>query len=50
MPRRGETILGGHAVATVGYNAAGQRFIVRNSCGSKWWKKGYYRASSNKSA
>ena len=36
-----EAALGGHAVLAVGYNDAGQRFIVRNSWGSKWGKKGY---------
>ena len=41
MPRSGEAMLGGHAVAAVGYNDADQRFIVRNSWGSKWGKKGY---------
>jgi len=41
MPRTGEAMLGGHAVAAVGYNDADQRFIVRNSWGSKWGKKGY---------
>jgi C1A family cysteine protease len=41
MPRTGESALGGHAVAAVGYNDADQRFIVRNSWGGKWGKKGY---------
>ena len=41
MPRTGEAMLGGHAVTAVGYNDADQRFIVRNSWGSKWGKKGY---------
>ena len=41
MPRSGETMLGGHAVAAVGYNDADQRFIVRNSWGGDWGKKGY---------
>jgi C1A family cysteine protease len=41
MPRAGEDSLGGHAVAAVGYNDATQRFIVRNSWGGKWGKKGY---------
>ena len=41
MPKSGEAMLGGHAVAAVGYNDADQRFIVRNSWGSKWGKKGY---------
>jgi C1A family cysteine protease len=41
MPRTGEAMLGGHAVAAVGYNDADQRFIVRNSWDSKWGKKRY---------
>jgi C1A family cysteine protease len=41
MPKRGEAMLGGHAVVAVGYNDADERFIVRNSWGSKWGKKGY---------
>lgn len=41
LPHTGEAALGGHAVTAVGYNDADQRFIVRNSWGSKWGKKGY---------
>ena len=41
MPRTGEAALGGHAVTAVGYNDADQRFIVRNSWGRRWGKKGY---------
>lgn len=41
MPRTGEAALGGHAVLAVGYNDADQRFIVRNSWGAGWGKKGY---------
>ena len=36
MPRRGEQLLGGHAVLAVGYDDATQRFLVRNSWGSSW--------------
>jgi C1A family cysteine protease len=41
MPGRGESMLGGHAVMAVGYDDAVQRFIVRNSWGSRWGKDGY---------
>ena len=41
MPRSGEAALGGHAVMAVGYNDADQRFVVRNSWGAKWGRKGY---------
>jgi C1A family cysteine protease len=42
MPRAGEAFLGGHAVLAVGYDERTQRFIVRNSWGSKWGKRGYF--------
>jgi C1A family cysteine protease len=42
MPESGESVLGGHAVMGVGYDDAAQRFIVRNSWGSKWGLKGYF--------
>ena len=41
MPKNGEAMLGGHAVMAVGYNDTNQCFIVRNSWGAKWGKKGY---------
>lgn len=41
MPRTDEGMLGGHAIMAVGYNDAEQRFLVRNSWGAKWGKKGY---------
>lgn len=41
MPRRGEQMLGGHAVLAVGYDDAKQVFIVRNSWGSSWGVEGY---------
>lgn len=37
-----ESLLGGHAVLLVGYDNATQRFIARNSWGSKWGDKGYF--------
>lgn len=42
IPKRGEQLLGGHAVTIVGYNDAKQWFIVRNSWGSAWGDKGYF--------
>ena len=42
LPAKGESVLGGHAVLAVGYDDAGQRFIVRNSWGNKWGQKGYF--------
>lgn len=37
-----EQILGGHAVALVGYNDATSSFIARNSWGTSWGKNGYF--------
>ena len=37
-----EQLLGGHAVAIVGYNDNTQRFIVRNSWGTNWADRGYF--------
>jgi C1A family cysteine protease len=42
MPKKGEKVLGGHAVVAVGYNDKQKRFIVRNSWGTGWGKKGYF--------
>jgi C1A family cysteine protease len=43
-PRAGEQLLGGHAVAIVGYNDTlnGGRFICRNSWGTGWGDRGYF--------
>src|SRR6476469_3427062 len=41
LPPRGEQLIGGHAVLAVGYDDTLQRFIVRNSWGSKWGIRGY---------
>ena len=42
MPKKGERVLGGHAVMAVGYNQKEKRFLVRNSWGRFWGKAGYF--------
>lgn len=42
MPKKGERMIGGHAVLAVGYNQAEKRFLVRNSWGAKWGMCGYF--------
>ena len=42
LPGRGEALLGGHAVAAVGYDDTRQRFILRNSWGPSWGRSGYF--------
>ncbi len=42
MPAPTEKNLGGHAVLAVGYNDAGQHFIVMNSWSAKWGDRGYF--------
>jgi C1A family cysteine protease len=42
MPKEGEKILGGHAVALVGFDDTQKLFIVRNSWGENWGDKGYF--------
>jgi C1A family cysteine protease len=37
-----EVLLGGHAVLLVGYDDSTQRFIVRNSWGTRWGDRGYF--------
>lgn len=41
MPKPDESVLGGHAVAAVGYDDGQQAFIVRNSWGAEWGDQGY---------
>ena len=42
LPKKGEKMVGGHAVMAVGYDDSQGRFIVRNSWGSTWGKVGYF--------
>ena len=42
MPKRGEQILGGHAVTAVGYNDKTQLFTIQNSWGPAWGKGGKF--------
>lgn len=42
LPKLSEQMLGGHAVAVVGYDDAAGRFIGRNSWGAKWGQQGYF--------
>jgi len=42
LPRPRERSVGGHAVLAVGYDDAAKRFLVRNSWGEDWGKKGYF--------
>ena len=42
LPKSGETVIGGHAVAGVGYDDGRQWFIARNSWGAGWGMKGYF--------
>lgn len=42
MPGPKEEVVGGHAVLAVGYDDPSQRFIIRNSWGTGWGKKGYF--------
>jgi len=42
IPKKGEQLLGGHAVALVGFDDNKQWFIVRNSWGEGWGDKGYF--------
>ena len=42
MPKKEEAAIGGHAVMAVGYDNAKKRFLVRNSWGEKWGRRGYF--------
>jgi len=37
-----EKVVGGHAVMAAGYNDREKRFLIRNSWGSDWGRKGYF--------
>lgn len=41
MPKRGEQVIGGHAVVAVGYDDSTQLVKIRNSWGTSWGKNGY---------
>ena len=42
MPKKGEQLLGGHAVLAVGYDDSKKWLIVRNSWGPNWGDAGYF--------
>ena len=42
MPKKNDTLLGGHAVLVVGYNDTTQKWIVRNSWGTSWGDAGHF--------
>jgi C1A family cysteine protease len=42
LPTAKEKMVGGHAVMAAGYDDAEQRFLIRNSWGRDWGKKGYF--------
>lgn len=41
MPRRGEKMVGGHAILIVGFNEALQSFVFRNSWSREWGDQGH---------
>jgi C1A family cysteine protease len=43
MPESGEKVVGGHAVLCVGYDDKSRMFLIRNSWGSSWGLKGYFK-------
>lgn len=42
MPQPGETVIGGHAVAIVGFDDSKSAFIARNSWSATWGLNGYF--------
>jgi len=42
MPRPTESMVGGHAVLAVGYDDRTRRFLLRNSWGPRWGRRGYF--------
>lgn len=43
MPQSGEKVVGGHAVMCVGYDDTSRMFTIRNSWGTGWGLKGYFK-------
>jgi len=41
VPGDGERCLGGHTVLVVGYDDDSRRFVIRNSWGARWGRRGY---------
>jgi C1A family cysteine protease len=46
-PDLSTSIIGGHCMALVGYNAAKKQFLVRNSWGKGWGDNGHHWMSFN---
>lgn len=42
LPKKTESVLGGHCTVIIGYDKATDRFICANSWGTSWGAKGYY--------
>jgi len=42
MPSHNEKVTGGHCVLAVGYDNQTRTFLIRNSWGVRWGKKGYF--------
>jgi C1A family cysteine protease len=42
LPKPNEKVVGGHAVAAVGYDDSKKRFLLRNSWGPNWGVQGYF--------
>jgi C1A family cysteine protease len=42
LPKKGEAVVGGHAVLAVGYSDTKHHIIVRNSWGASWGDHGYF--------
>jgi C1A family cysteine protease len=42
MPTEGDRPVGGHAVLAMGYNQRTKRFLVQNSWGTGWGRKGFF--------